>query len=194
MLPASDEPKQTPAAEESSALEIAKSEWTTIELGTPTAIAKAQLTSADASKSIVRKPQRHAKPPEELIPPERPLELSIEPPMAPVPSPPTAAVASPAIPQVQSASRKFKIHYNLAQAVPADQLHVELWVTVDKGATWNFGAWTATRRALHGLKWIMKVNTAFVSFAFTRKPTSSIDLRRETTGLERHCERAANQT
>ena len=134
LLPATeDEEIDKPAAAEPE-LEIAKKEWTTIELGSPKPLTKlpTQLVSADASQNVVRKAaQRPAPQPEELIPPERTTtELAIE--------APQAAVPARSVPNVLSSSRKFKINYNLAESVPSNQLHVELWVTTDSGKSWEF--------------------------------------------------------
>ena len=133
LLPATVEDETAEPNQPEAELEIAKQEWTTIELGSPKPLAKTttQLVSADASQNVVRKSQQRPKlQPEELVPPERPTELAIE--------PPQVAAPSRTVPNVSSASRKFKINYNLAEAVPSDQLHVELWVTTDNGKTWEF--------------------------------------------------------
>ena len=133
LLPATEEDEvDTPVAAEPE-LEIAKKEWTTIELGSPKPLTKlpTQLVSADASQNVVRKStQRPALQPEELIPPERATELAIEPPQLVAPS--------RVVPNVLSSARKFKINYNLAESVPSDQLQVELWVTTDCGKSWEF--------------------------------------------------------
>lgn len=133
LLPATAEEEFEQTAERQAELEIAKKEWTTIELGSPKPLTKTttQLVSADANQSVVRKSSpRPTLQPEELIPPDRAAELTLE--------PPKAAMPARAVPHVLSSSRKFKINYNLAEAVPSDQLHVELWVTTDHGKSWEY--------------------------------------------------------
>ena len=137
-------------------LDLAKHEWSTIELGRPRPLPVTQsstthLASVGASGSIVRKPTRFASAPVELVPPEKlePEEvretvaveqatLELE---APQPAP---SAQTPT--HIVSSSRQFKINYSLTQPVPSGQLNVELWVTLDGGKTWEF--WGMDRDAV----------------------------------------------
>ncbi len=173
LLPPAADPPASEKTDEQSEGPRDPSPWTAIELGSPTTLTRAQLTSADSSRSIVRKSQKpRQSQPEELIPPQRPEQLMLEAPANAVQLPEsslpassqtnsTQSVAPPAthlltptaptspsnvpLPEaltvqtpVQSASRKIKINYALAQVVPNDQLNVELWVTTDRGASWEY--------------------------------------------------------
>lgn len=110
-------------------LEVTATEWTAIELGVPTTSPKTQLASMPAYRSAVRKLEGlKDSPPEELIPPKRESTLELEPPLA----------AQPPISQVQSSTKKFQLQYKLNELVSTEQLQVELWVTTDRGNTWEF--------------------------------------------------------
>lgn len=130
LLPLSDDVQLETKADQPTGLQIAAKDWTAVELGTPKAASQTQLVAMRANQQIVRKADNANSQLEELIPPPRANELTLE-----APASPDALQTEP---RVLSSSRKFKINYDLGASIPSNQLHVELWVTNDGGSTWEF--------------------------------------------------------
>jgi hypothetical protein len=132
LLPAWDDLHANEAGASSAPNNTADLRPTVVELQAPQAAVKTHLVSATGNQSIVRKREVLSNQPLELVPPQRATAALPQ----PVETQPAAATAGSA--DVISKSRKFMINYQLSEAVPAQQLQVELWVTKDGGQSWEY--------------------------------------------------------